>query len=176
MARRLKVMMADQLRQRLDDAGDLLLVDFSGLNSEEDFVARKELRADGLAIGVVKNSILRRVLEEKGTEFPAETFAGPVALVLGDTDAITASKSIAGWRKKNGKVMALKGGMLEGEVLGPTEAEKLVKMPSVQETRAAVVSAIAGPLTSLVAITQNLLTGLPGVVQAIVDKKSKEGE
>lgn len=176
MARRLKVMMADQLRQRLDEAGDLLLVDFSGLNSEEDFVARKELRADGLAIGVVKNSILRRVLEEKGTEFPAETYAGPVALVLGDTDAITASKSIAGWRKKNGKVMALKGGMLEGEVLGPTEAEKLVKMPSVQETRAAVVSAIAGPLTSLVAITQNLLTGLPGVVQAIVDKKSKEGE
>ena len=176
MARRLKVMMADQLRQRLDEAGDLLLVDSSGLNSEEDFGARKELRADGLAIGVVKNSILRRVLEEKGTEFPAETYAGPVALVLGDTDAITASKSIAGWRKKNGKVMALKGGMLDGEVLGPAEAEQLVKMPSFQETRAAVVSAIAGPLTSLVAITQNLLTGIPGVVQAIADQKSKEGE
>ena len=47
MARRLKVMMADQLRQRLDNAGDLLLVDFSGLNSDEDFAARKELRTEG---------------------------------------------------------------------------------------------------------------------------------
>jgi ribosomal protein L10 len=66
--------------------------------------------------------------------------------------------------------------MLDGEVLGPAEAEQLVKMLSFQETRAAVVSAIAGPLTSLVAITQNLLTGISGVVQAIADKKSKEGE
>ncbi len=176
MARRLKVMIADQLRQRLDDAGDLLLVDFSGLNSDEDYSARNELRSEGLSVGVVKNSILRRVLDEKGAEFPQESFSGPVALVIGDADAITASKCIAGWRKKNGKTMALKGGMLEGEVLGPSDAEKLVKMPSVQETRAAVVSAIAGPLTSLVAITQNLLTGVPGVLQAIADKQSKEGE
>ena len=176
MARRLKVMMADQLRQRLDNAGDLLLVDFSGLNSDEDFTARKELRTEGLTVGVVKNSILRRVFADRGTEFPDETYAGPLALVLGEADAITASKSIAGWRRKNGKVMALKGGMLEGEALGPAEAEQLVKMPSVQETRAAVVSAIAGPLTSLVAISQNLLTGVPGVLQAIADKQSKEGE
>jgi large subunit ribosomal protein L10 len=176
MARRLKVMMADQLRQRLDNAGDLLLVDFSGLNSDEDFAARKELRTEGLTVGVVKNSILRRVLTESGNEFPEETYAGPLALVLGEADAITASKSIAGWRRKNGKVMALKGGMLEGEALGPAEAERLVKMPSVQETRTAVVSAIAGPLTSLVAISQNLLTGVPGVLQAIADKQSKEGE
>lgn len=176
MARRLKVMMADQLRQRLDNAGDLLLVDFSGLNSDEDFTARKELRTEGLTVGVVKNSILRRVFADRGNEFPEETYAGPLALVLGETDAITASKSIAGWRKKNGKVMALKGGMLEGEALGPAEAEQLVKMPSVQETRTAVVSAIAGPLTSLVAISQNLLTGVPGVLQAIADKQSKEGE
>ena len=176
MARRLKVMMADQLRQRLTDAGDLLLVDFSGLNSDEDFNARKDLRSEGLTVGVVKNSILRRVFTESGAEFPAETYAGPLALVLGETDAIAASKLIAGCRKKNGKAMALKGGMLEGDTLGPAEAEQLVKMPSVQDTRAAVVSAIAGPLTSLVAISQNLLTGVPGVLQAIADKQSKEGE
>ena len=43
MARRLKVMMSEQLLQRLDDAGDLLLVDFSGLNSHQDFEIRTEL-------------------------------------------------------------------------------------------------------------------------------------
>ncbi|MEC9476570.1 MAG: 50S ribosomal protein L10 [Planctomycetota bacterium] len=176
MARRLKVMMTEQLLRHLDDAGDLLLVDFSGLDSGEDYDARNELRSEGLSVSVVKNSILRRVLEQKGTEFPEETYLGPLAIVLGDTDAITASKSIAAWRKKNKKKMPLKGGMLEGEILGPVEAENLTKMLSVQETRAAVVSAIAGPLTGLVTITQNLLTGIPGVLQAIADKQKEEGE
>jgi len=169
-------MMTEQLLRHLDDAGDLLLVDFSGLDSGEDFDARNELRSEGLSVSVVKNSILRRVMEGKGTEFPEETYLGPLAIVLGDTDAITASKSIAAWRKKNKKKMPLKGGMLEGEILGPVEAENLTKMLSVQETRAAVVSAIAGPLTGLVAITQNLLTGIPGVLQAIADKQKEEGE
>ena len=176
MARRLKVMMSEQLLQRLDDAGDLLLVDFSGLNSHQDFEVRNELRSEGLSVNVVKNSILKRVMTDKGTEFPEETYLGPLALVLGDTDAITASKSIAAWRKKNRKKMPLRGGVFEGEILGPVEAENLTKMLSIEETCAAVVSAIAGPLTGLVAITQNLLTGIPGVLQAIADKKNEEGE
>ena len=176
MARRLKVMMSEQLLQHLDDAGDLLLVDFSGLNSHENYDARREFRSEGLSINVVKNSILKRVMVDKGTEFPEETYLGPLAVVLGDTDAITASKTIAAWRKKNRKKIPLKGGVLEGEILGPVEAENLTKMLSFEETRAAVVSAIAGPLTGLVAITQNLLTGIPGVLQAIADKKNEEGE
>ncbi|MGE4619451.1 MAG: 50S ribosomal protein L10 [Planctomycetota bacterium] len=176
MARRLKVMMSEQLLQHFGAAEDLLLVDFSGLDSQEDFDARKEFRSEGLSVNVVKNSLLRRVLIDKGVEFPDETFVGPLAIVHGETDAITASKTISAWRKKNDKEMPLKGGLLEGEVLGPVEAENLTKMLSVHETRAAVVSAIAGPLTGLVAITQNLLTGLPGVLQAIADKKNEEGE
>ena len=72
--------------------------------------------------------------------------------------------------------MPLKGGVLEGEILGPVEAESLTKMLNFEEARAAVVSAIAGPLIGLVAITQNLLTGIPGVLQAIADKKNEEGE
>lgn len=176
MARRLKVMMTEHLLQHLDDAGDLLLVDFSGLKSHENYEVRNELRSEGLSVSVVKNSILQRVMEVKGTQFPDETYLGPLAIVLGDSDAITASKSIAAWRKKNRKKMPLKGGVLEGAILGPVEAENLTKMLSVQETRAAVVSAIAGPLTGLVAITQNLLTGIPGALQAIADKKKEEGE
>ena len=103
MARRLKVMMTEQLLRHLDDAGDLLLVDFSGLKSHENYEVRNELRSEGLSVSVVKNSILQRVMEVKGTQFPDETYLGPLAIVLGDSDAITASKSIAAWRKKNKK-------------------------------------------------------------------------
>lgn len=176
MARRLKELLSEDLRQNLDGVEDAIFVDFSGLSAEEDYSARKEFRAEGISVNVVKNSLLKRVLDERGTPLPEESYGCPLALLSGDTDAISASKKVAEWRKSNKKAMPIKGGLLEGEVLGPESAEQLTKMLSVQETRQVLVSAIAGPLTAMVGVTHNLLSGVSGVVQAIVDKKKEEGE
>jgi len=109
MARRLKVMMAQQLSSHLENSEDVLLVDFSGLSSSEDYGARIKLREAGLSVNVVKNSLLKRVLTESGREFPAETFSGPLALIDGDADAITASKTIADMRKEMGQEVTDQG-------------------------------------------------------------------
>ena len=79
-------------------------------------------------------------------------------------------------RKKTKKKIPIKGGLLEGDVLGPAEAEKLVDMPSVQETQQMLVSVIAAPLSQMVGVTNNILADIPGVLQAIADKKKEEGE
>ncbi|HIA28646.1 MAG TPA: 50S ribosomal protein L10 [Planctomycetes bacterium] len=176
MARRLKELLSEDLNRCLEGVEDAIFVDFSGLSATEDYSARKEFREAGISVNVVKNSLLKRVLEERGTPLPEEAYGCPLALLSGETDAIAASKKVAEWRRSNKKKMPIKGGLLEGEVLGPEGAEQLTKMLSVQETRQVLVSAVAGPLIAMVGIAQNLLTGVPGVVQAIVDKKKEEGE
>ena len=90
-------------------------------------------------------------------------------------DALTASKAVADWRKKNGKDLRFKAGLFEGKLLGPDAAEKLTKMPSAQEVRQMAVSVIAGPLTATVNVLANTLSALPSVIRAIADKE-KEGE
>lgn len=176
MARRMKEMIVTDLERRVGDVEHAVLVDISRLTAEENRNCRAEFRKSGVSVNVVKNSLVRRVFAERGIQFPDEVLAGPTAIITDNKDAIGVSKLVADWRKKNKKEMPLKGGLLEGDALGAAEAEQLVMMPSVQETHQMLVSAIAGPLTQLVGITYNILANIPGVLNAIADKKKEEGE
>ena len=176
MARRMKELIVKHLDRRFSGVADAVIVDISRLDAEANRTIRKELRQSGISVNVVKNSLARRVFSARGIELPDECLSGPTAFLTGGTDAITTSKAIADWRKKNKKEITFKGGLLEGEVLGPSEAERLVTMPSVLEARQMVVSLIAAPLSQLVGVMQSILAGVPGVLQAIADKKKEEGE
>ncbi len=176
MARRLKELIVQDIERRLGSITNAVMCDISLLTAEENREYRTTLREQGISVNVVKNSLAQRVLTDRGYEFPTETLLGPTAVLISEGDAITTSKVVADWRRKNKKKIPLKGGLLEGEVLGPTEAEQLVDMPSVQETQQMLVSVIAGPLSGLARITNNILADIPGVLEAIADKKKEEGE
>ncbi|MFQ5654235.1 MAG: 50S ribosomal protein L10 [Planctomycetota bacterium] len=176
MARRVKELIQHDLTRRFSQVAEAVIIDFGGLSAEDAGEFRNHMRASGASVNVVKNTLFSRVLTERGLELPLKTLQGPTAIVHGADDAISASKLVADWRKKNRKKLPLKGGILGGRPLGPSEAERLTKMPSGLEVRQMVVSAVAGPLSALVGITRNLLGDLPAVVQAIADKKEKEGE
>jgi large subunit ribosomal protein L10 len=176
MARRMKEMVMEHLGRRFDGVEHAVMVDFSKLSGEENRMCRNEMRSAGISVNVVKNSLVRRVFAARGLEISEATLSGPTALLIGGADAITTSKAIAAWRKKNKKEIPLKGGLLDGAVLGPADAERLVTMPSVRETHQMLVSVIAAPLSQFVGVMQSILAGVPGVLQAIADKKKEEGE
>jgi large subunit ribosomal protein L10 len=176
MARRMKEMVIDHLGRRFGEVDHAVMVDFSKLTGEENRMCRIEMRKAGISVNVVKNSLVRRVFAARGLELPEGTLSGPTAVLVGGTDAITTSKAIAAWRKKNKKEIPLKGGLLDGAVLGPVEAERLTTMPSVRETHQMLVSVVAAPLSQFVGVMQSILAGVPGVLQAIADKKKEEGE
>jgi len=175
MARRLKEMIVRDLEDFLGGVRNAVMVDISTLNAEDNLDYRNLLRKEGVTVNVVKNSLARRVLAGQGYDFPEESLSGPTAILTSEGDAITTSKLVADWRKSKKMKVPLKGGLLEGEVLGPEDAEKLIDMPSVQETQQMLVSVIAAPLSELVGITNNILSGVPAVVQSIADKKKEEG-
>ncbi len=174
MSKRVKAIIARDLSQRFRGVGQAIFLDFTGLTAEESVAFRASLRGAGCTMNVVKNTITRRVFRESGIELPEDCFSGPTAIVWGEIDALSASKAIANWRKKNRKEITLKGGLLDGEPLTANDAEKLTKMPTVQELKQLLLNAVAGPLVGLVAVTNSILSGLPNVLRAIADKK--EGE
>jgi large subunit ribosomal protein L10 len=176
MARRIKELITRDLDRRFAGIEHAVMVDMSRLSGEDNREYRNVLREAGISVNVVKNSLVRRVFAEHGIELSAESLQGPTAVLYGGEDAITTSKVVAEWRKKNKKEIPIKGGLLDGEVLGPVEAEKLTKMPTVKETQQMLVSVIAAPLIGLVGVTQSILAGIPGVLQAIADQQKEEGE
>lgn len=176
MARRMKEMIIDDLDRRFGGVGHALMVDFSKLDGEDNRMCRRELRKAGISVNVVKNSLAKRVFAARGLRIADQSLSGPTAILIGGEDAIATSKAVADWRKKNKKEIPFKGGLLDGAVIGPADAEKLVNMPSVRETHQMLVSVVAGPLSQFVGVLHSILAGVPGALQAIADKKKEEGE
>lgn len=176
MSKKLKNMIVQDLNRRFQDVDEAVLLDYGGLAAEESLAFRKTLRDAGVSLNVVKNTLARRVFADRGVEVPSDWFQGPVAIAIGAENAVTVSKVVDGWRKENKKEVKLRGGLLGGQPLSADEAEKLTKMPSIEELHGMIVSLIAGPLTGTVSILNNTLASMPNVVQAIADKRKEEGE
>ncbi len=174
MSKLLKRLIVDEFDKRFGEIEDAVIIGCPGLTAEEDGDFRKTLRDAGASVSVVKNTLARHVFSKRGCEFDEGCFQGPTAIVYG-VDAVSTSKILADWRKKNKKQVPFKGGLLQGEALSGNQAEGLTDLPSVEEIKQMLVSAVAGPLTSMVGITSNILSGVPAVLQAIADKQS-EGE
>ncbi len=176
MTARHKKLITQDLGHRLKGVQDAVFIGYVGVTAEESGDLRAILRETGAQLTVLKNSLASRAFRDLGVELPESCFVGPTAVIYGDVDAITASKTIADWSKKNGKDISFKAGLLDGRPLEAEEAERLTLIPGIQELKQMVVSLIASPLIGLVDVTHNILAGVPGVLNAIAEKKKEEGD
>ncbi|MEM7166297.1 MAG: 50S ribosomal protein L10 [Planctomycetota bacterium] len=176
MSKRLKQLIAADLKSRLDGLEEAVVIECGGLAVAETEDFRTSLRESGVSMNVVKNTLARRVFGDMGYDVPKTWFEGPTAVLSGEEDAVTTSKAFDDWRKKNKKKLRIKGGLLAGEVLEGAEAENLADMPSPAEIKGMVVNVVAAPLIDFVSVTNNVLAAVPNVLQAIADKKKEEGE
>ena len=70
-----------------------VLVDYKGINVEDDTKLRKQLREAGVEYAVIKNTLIR--FAAKGTAFEAlePNLEGPTALAVSKTDATAPAES-----------------------------------------------------------------------------------
>ena len=106
MSKAVKAMITNDLQTRFSDVSEAVMIEYAGLDAEEERVFRAELRQQGISVNVVKNTLIRRVFSDRGLDF-GDALKGPTAVVWGAEDAVTASKAVADWRKKNGKELRI---------------------------------------------------------------------
>lgn len=108
-----KQAVVNQIKEKLNGASSVLLVDYRGLTVEEDTALRKELRTAGVEYKVYKNTMVNFAI--KGTEFEAiaKELEGPTALAISYQDA-TAGPRILAKAAKNSEKLQFKSGVVEG--------------------------------------------------------------
>jgi large subunit ribosomal protein L10 len=132
---------------------------------------RRLMVPHGVRLRMVRNSLVRRVLKDRGIEFNESVISGNVGFAYGTAEAaIHAAKLLTTPEiKKSGK-LALRGGVLENTVLSPAEAAALAKVPDKQTLRAQLVGCIQGPSRSLVSLLNANQSSVVRVLQARVDQ------
>lgn len=107
-----------------------ILVDYKGINVEDDTKLRRELREAGVDYSVVKNTMLRFAAKEVGFDALDETLNGTTALAVGTTDDVVAPAKIIGDFAKKHENFTIKAGFLDGAVVDVSEIQTLANLPS----------------------------------------------
>ena len=105
-----KQVFVDQVKDVLQGANILVVVDYRGLSVAEMTALRRVLRVDNVKLMVAKNTLVKRASAGTEVEALAPYLKGPTALLLGYGDQVAAVKSVKEFLKKNKKQNQLRAG------------------------------------------------------------------
>ena len=98
-----------------------VLVDYKGINVEDDTKLRKQLREAGVEYAVIKNTLIRFAAKELGFDELDACLHGTTALAISTTDDVVAPAKILADFAKTHENFTLKAGYLEGKAIGEDE-------------------------------------------------------
>ena len=148
----------EALAERIKGSVAGVVVDYNGINVEDDTKLRKELREAGVEYTVVKNSILKRAADAAGLEGMDPVLEGTTAIATSAEDYVASARVLQKYADAN-DFFNVKAGYLDGEVIEISKIEALAKLPSREVLLATVCSVFNAPIAAFAR-----------AVQAIVDK------
>ena len=172
-----KERLVSELTERLKSSQTLIVADYRGLTNAEIDALRGQLLEQGARFSVVKNTLTRRAAEAAGADALLALLEGPTAIAFLESggDPAAVAKALADTAKTT-RVLAIKGGLLEGRPMSAEEVDALAKLPPADVVRAQVLGAITAPLTTLVALFNAPLQDLVGLIDARIEQLQAEGD
>jgi large subunit ribosomal protein L10 len=173
MKKEQKVLIIDNLAAQLKATPDFYVVSIEGLNAEKTSRLRRECFAQNIKLVVVKNTLLKRTLEQAGIEemkllFPI--LEGSTAVMF--TEIVNApAKLIKSFGQVNGKPV-LKGALVqECAYIGEDQLENLINIKSREELIGDIAGLILSPAQRLVSAVKAAGSNMAGIVKTLADRE-----
>lgn len=165
-----KQMVAD-LSERIKNSCAGVVVDYKGINVEDDTKLRRELREAGVEYTVVKNSILGRAAQDAGLEGLDSVLEGTTAIATSVDDYVASARILQKYADGHDN-FSLKSGYLDGEVISLEKLIALAKLPSREVLLATVCSVFNAPIAAFARAVQAIVD--KGGVEAAAEEKAEE--
>ena len=150
----------------------MYFTDFSGLTVEQATDLRRELRKAGIEYRVVKNTLIKKALEQAtGYDKVYDKLVGPTGIAFAFEDAVVPAKVINKFIEKNQK-LSLKVAVLDKQVYDGSKLKELAQLPSKKDLMAAILGSIQSPLAGVPSVINAVLRDLVSVVGEIEKKKA----
>jgi len=146
---------------KLRESASTVVADYRGLNVAQVTELRKQLREAGIEFQVLKNSLVRRATAEANLSELNEILTGPTAIAFSTEDAVAPAKILNSFAKKN-DALKIKGGVVEGQVVGVEAIKALAELPSRE-----------GLLSMLLSVLQAPVRNFALAVKAVAEKQEE---
>jgi len=145
------------IKDNLKTADSLFIVNYSKVSSPDLSSLRQVLRGANAKLFMVKNSVARRALKDRG-EVALKAIEGPCGLVFAKDDPVEICKILFNFLRTH-EQFKIENGLLADRLLDKNDIEVMAKLPAKEVLRAELVAVINSPLSKLTAILkQNLNT------------------
>jgi large subunit ribosomal protein L10 len=158
--------MMDQIRSDLDGDRSVLILDLKGLDAISEFQFRRDMRKKSIRVRALKNTLARRVFSEMGMDGLSKYLEGPSVLVWGGGGVAELAKEISS-QVKSLKKPQIKGGAVDGVVIGPEQVEDITKLPSREQLIGRVVGLALAPVQRIVSLAGAPAAGLMGQLKTM---------
>ena len=138
-----------QVSEKFKAAKAVIAFKYQGLSVLKFQELRKEMRANGCEVSVIKNNISARAAKEAGFEGLSDAFVGPVAVAISNNDVVAPAKVLfkaAG--EENSKVEVVKG-VVDGDIYDFDKLKALSSLPSYETLLTQLAAGMIGTLSQL---------------------------
>jgi large subunit ribosomal protein L10 len=170
-----KIERVAELKEQIEGSTALLLTEYRGLTVAEITELRKSLGEGGARFAVIKNTLMRRALENTDAAGLGSLFEGPSAVAFVLEDPVAAAKSVTAAAKKF-PTLVLKGGFVEGRVLSADEARSLADLESREVMMSKIAGLMKGEMSRAASMFQAAQSRFLSLLEAFKAKLPQEAE
>lgn len=160
-----------EIKEKLERAQAVFLVDYTGLTHIQLEEFRHELANAKAEAAVLKNTLVNIALTERKID-ATELLKGPHAVIFAYEDPIATAKAILAFNKKY-QLPVIKFGIFEGLIIDEGKITQISTIPPKEVLLAKLLGLLNSPITSLVYDLNFNIQKLAQLLKAIEEKKAK---
>lgn len=158
--------------KKLKEKGDFILADFRGMNAAEMTALRRKVRESSFECKVVKNTLMRKVMDELKVSGIGDFVTGPLAMISGKGELNVGAKTLVNFSKEH-ENLKIKVGLLGGRMINTAQVKELALLPSREVLIAKVAGALNGPVTKLACGLKGIISGIAIALEGVRKKKEE---
>ncbi|AEV29902.1 ribosomal protein L10 [Sphaerochaeta pleomorpha str. Grapes] len=153
------------LKDEFTQYSGYIFTDYRGMTVEQITTLRRNLLKKDAAYRVVKNRFAKIALRQLDSEAD-DQLVGPTAIALVKGDAANLVAKDLFQASKDGSPIQIKGALIDGKFLNPTEVEAFSKLPTKLELIASLMGTMKAPVQKLAATMLAFIEKNGGAVEA----------
>lgn len=128
-------------------------LDYRGLNVTDATEFRRQVRESGASYRVVKNTLLKRAVDDTALASLEPHLQGMTGLAYTENDPVALAKIISDFMKEVPAIV-FKGGILDDKAVDESQFKSLASLPSKEALQSQLLSVLQGPIRNLLGVLQ----------------------
>lgn len=142
-----------EIVEKAKNCESITIAEYRGMTVNQIETLRRALAAENAEFSVYKNSLVRRACQELGYEGADELLTGPNAVIF-SKELSSGPKIIKKYSKRFGKVLVLKGGVVENKVLDDKAMAEVAAIPGREGLISMFLSCLQAPVRQFACAVQ----------------------